>query len=41
MKFWVNVREVHIQGYTVEAENAEDAKRIVREGGGEIDEGYL
>lgn len=41
MKFRVNVREVHIQGYAVEAENKAEAKRIVEEGGGALDEGFF
>ena len=35
-KFIVCVREIYIQPYEVEARDEDDAKEIVREGGGDI-----
>jgi len=40
-KFEVNVREVHIQPYSVEANSKEEALQIVRDCGGEIIEGAM
>lgn len=37
-KYWVTVREVHTQSYTVEAPDPETAKKIAAEQG-EIEEG--
>lgn len=38
-KFIVSVREVHVQPYEVEAQDKEAAIKVVRDGGGEIDDG--
>ena len=38
MKYRVEVREVHIQGYIIEADNPEHAKDLISNGEGEIDE---
>lgn len=37
----VYVREVHVQGYRVKAENEEQAKDEVREGKGDLLESYF
>ncbi len=38
-KFIVSVREVHVQPYEVEAQDKEAAIKVVRDGGGDIDDG--
>lgn len=40
-KFRVIVREVHVQGYFVEAITPEIAKEVVRAGGGELIEAHF
>jgi len=40
-KYMVLVREVHVQGYLVQAETPDQAKEIVRNGGGELNEAYF
>lgn len=40
-KYRVIVREVHVQGVLVDADTPEQAKEIVREGGGELDEAHF
>jgi hypothetical protein len=35
-KFIVSVREVHVQGYRVNADDEESAKDVVRAGGGDL-----
>ena len=39
MKFRVTVKEIHSQDYIVEANSKEEAKGIIENGGGEMDEG--
>jgi hypothetical protein len=41
MKFRVCVREVHIQGYVVEAASPDEAIGKVADGEGEMDEGHF
>jgi hypothetical protein len=40
-KFIVSVREVHVQGYGVEAKDEEHAKELVRKGCGELVEDHF
>jgi hypothetical protein len=40
-KFIVYVREVHVQGYAVEARDERHAKELVREGGGDLLEDHF
>jgi len=39
MRMIVWVKEVHKQGYVVEADTPEEATKIVADGGGELEEG--
>ena len=41
LKFIVEVREVHIQGYEIEAETEEQAKDLIREGNGDLIDGHF
>ena len=39
-KFIVSVREVHVQPYEVEAKDKEAAIKVVRDGGGDVEDAF-